>query len=126
MYENDASQIISAPFLISSLVFSIIAERSSEPSSFKVVTSTNSPNRFFARSVSKYEPLRALDGGFDGLDFYRVIAKKAYNALKKGGMLALEIGYNQRESVKALLSDFSDVSLYKDYGNNDRVIIAIK
>lgn len=77
-------------------------------------------------SVSKYEPLRALDGGFDGLDFYRVIAKKAYNALKKGGMLALEIGYNQGESVKALLSDFSDVSLYKDYGNNDRVIIAIK
>ena len=77
-------------------------------------------------SVSKYEPVRALDGGFDGLDFYRIISKKAYNSLKKGGMLALEIGYNQGESVKALLSEFSDVRLYKDYGNNDRVIIGIK
>jgi len=41
-------------------------------------------------------------------------------------MLALEIGYNQGESVKALLKDFKDVQLYKDYGNNDRVILAIK
>ncbi|MBE7033125.1 MAG: peptide chain release factor N(5)-glutamine methyltransferase [Ruminococcaceae bacterium] len=76
--------------------------------------------------VSRYEPERALDGGFDGLDFYRIIAKKAYNALEKGGILALEIGYNQGESVKALLKDFSDVQVYKDYGNNDRVIIGIK
>jgi len=76
--------------------------------------------------VSKFEPERALDGGIDGLDFYRVIAQKAYNALSDGGMLALEIGYNQGESVKALLKDFKDVQLYKDYGNNDRVILAIK
>ncbi len=76
--------------------------------------------------VSRYEPKRALDGGFDGLDFYKAIAEKAYTALEKGGMLALEIGYNQGESVKALLKDFSEVQVYKDYGNNDRVIIAIK
>jgi len=76
--------------------------------------------------VSRFEPERALDGGLDGLDFYKVIAKKAYNTLEKGAMLALEIGYNQGESVKALLKDFSEISLFKDYGNNDRVIIAIK
>lgn len=76
--------------------------------------------------VSLFEPSRALDGGEDGLDFYRVIVKKAYDALEEGGMLALEIGYNQGESVKNLCADFQVVDLYKDYGNNDRVIIAIK
>ena len=76
--------------------------------------------------VSEYEPNRALDGGEDGLIFYRVIAKKAYNALKKGGMLAFEIGYDQGKDVTELLSDFSSVKLYKDYGDNERVIIAIK
>ncbi len=74
--------------------------------------------------VSRFEPKRALDGGFDGLDFYKAIAEKSYTALEKGGMLALEIGYNQGESAKALLKDFSEVQVYKDYGNNDRVIIA--
>lgn len=76
--------------------------------------------------VSEYEPCLALDGGDDGLDFYRVIAQKAYNALSEGGMLALEIGYDQGEDVKSLLKDFSSVEVYKDYGQNDRVIIAIK
>ncbi len=76
--------------------------------------------------VSRFEPEKALDGGCDGLDFYKVIAEKSYTALEKGGILALEIGYNQGESVKALLRNFSSVQLYKDYGNNDRVIIATK
>lgn len=76
--------------------------------------------------VSEFEPLRALDGGEDGLTFYKVIAQKAYAALDNGGILALEIGYNQGESVKELLHKFSKVQIFKDYGNNDRVIIAIK
>ena len=76
--------------------------------------------------VSEYEPHRALDGGNDGLIFYRVIAKKAEAVLNKGGMLAFEIGYDQGEDVKALLGGFSEVKLYKDYGGNDRVVIAIK
>ena len=76
--------------------------------------------------VSEYEPHRALDGGDDGLIFYRVIAKKAGAALKKGGILAFEIGYDQGEDVKALLGNFSEVKLYKDYGDNDRVVIAVK
>ena len=76
--------------------------------------------------VNRFEPHRALDGGADGLTFYKVIAEKAYSSLDFGGMLALEIGYNQAESVTSLLGKFSSVSLFKDYGNNDRVIIAVK
>ena len=76
--------------------------------------------------VSRFEPSRALDGGEDGLDFYKIIVKKAYTSLEKGGMLALEIGYDQGESLKSLCADFSTVELFKDYGDNDRVIIAIK
>ena len=75
--------------------------------------------------VSKTEPLLALDGGCDGLDFYRAIALKSVSALKKGGMLALEIGYNQAESVANLLKDsFNQIEIFKDYGGNDRVVIA--
>lgn len=76
--------------------------------------------------VSEFEPNRALDGGKDGLIFYRVISKKAYDALEKGGILAFEIGYDQGKDVTELLSDFSSVKLYKDYGGNDRVIVAVK
>ncbi len=76
--------------------------------------------------VSRFEPSRALDGGIDGLDFYKVIVKKAYDALSKGGMLALEIGFNQGDSLKELCKDFNSVELFKDYGDNDTVIIAIK
>ena len=75
--------------------------------------------------VSKTEPLLALDGGADGLDFYRSIALKSASSLKKGGMLALEIGYNQAESVTNLLcDDFNKIEVFKDYGGNDRVVIA--
>ena len=76
--------------------------------------------------VSEYEPMRALDGGEDGLTFYEVISKKAFYALNKGGMLALEIGYDQRENVCKLLTEFSEVLPFKDYGGNDRVIICFK
>lgn len=76
--------------------------------------------------VNKFEPSLALDGGEDGLDFYRIIAKKALGSLKEDGFLALEIGYNQGESVKALLTEYEKVTVTKDYGENDRVIIAYK
>lgn len=79
-----------------------------------------------ALPVSEFEPMRALDGGGDGLTFYRAISKKAFTALNKGGMLALEIGYDQKEKVCNLLTDFSEVLSFKDYGGNDRVIIAFK
>lgn len=73
------------------------------------------------------EPIIALDGGFDGLDFYRIIANEAYKYLKEDGILALEIGYNQKEKVIDLLNKtgkYKDIYCKKDLGGNDRVVIA--
>lgn len=74
--------------------------------------------------VKDYEPLIALDGGNDGLIFYRRIIDTASNFLKNNGLLAFEIGYNQGESVKAMMSEnFKNVELIKDLCGNDRVVI---
>ncbi|MCM1533087.1 MAG: peptide chain release factor N(5)-glutamine methyltransferase [Corallococcus sp.] len=75
-------------------------------------------------SVKNYEPRLALDGGSDGLDFYRILEKEARKHLTKKGLLILEIGYNQGETVKELLSEKFDVEVMKDYGGNDRIVIA--
>ena len=72
------------------------------------------------------EPVFALDGGQDGLDFYRRIIKDAKNFLRENGFLALEIGYNQRESVEKLLKENNYKNIYskKDLGGNDRIVVA--
>lgn len=75
-------------------------------------------------SVKDYEPHLALDGGKDGLDFYRILADKAPKHLTKRGLLVLEIGYNQGDAVKNLLESKFDVEVIKDYGGNDRIVIA--
>ncbi|MBQ2891251.1 MAG: peptide chain release factor N(5)-glutamine methyltransferase, partial [Clostridia bacterium] len=76
-------------------------------------------------NVKNFEPLSALDGGRDGLDFYRSIIKE--NPLRKGGLLAFEIGYNQGKSVSGLMeNDYTDIRIIKDLGGNDRVITGIK
>ena len=73
--------------------------------------------------VVSNEPNLALDGGEDGLDFYRIIVKNAKNHLNKNGSLYFEIGYNQGESVSALMKeDFENIEVIKDYGGNDRVV----
>lgn len=73
------------------------------------------------------EPHLALDGGSDGLDFYRTIANQAPDYLNEDGILILEIGYNQKEAVEDLLkANFINIETYKDYANNDRVIVAQK
>lgn len=71
------------------------------------------------------EPHLALDGGEDGLKFYREIAKNAKCYLEKGGFLALEIGYNQKEAVEEILKTNGYINIYskKDLSGNDRVII---
>ena len=76
--------------------------------------------------VKDHDPLIALDGGVDGLTFYKIIAKNAPLYLKKGGMLFLEIGYNQFKEVSKLLIDagFIDIECIKDYAGLDRVIKA--
>ena len=66
------------------------------------------------------EPHIALDGGKDGLLFYRIIRENIDKYLKKGGSLVLEIGYNQKEE---LLKLFNGAECIKDYADNDRVIV---
>ncbi len=76
--------------------------------------------------VSLYEPPLALSGGEDGLDFYRRIIPESKFFLKKGGFLALEIGYNQAENVKNILSffEYKNINIVKDFGGNNRVAVA--
>ncbi len=80
------------------------------------------------KRVKDHEPHSALDGGNDGLDFYRQIALEAGGHLSENGRLFLEIGYDQKESVTKLLdkAGFSDIVCLKDYSGNDRVIICRK
>lgn len=73
-------------------------------------------------SVREFDPLMALDGGVDGLDFYRIICDEFENYLKPNGVLVLEIGYNQAKAICELFSRF-DVKIYKDYGGHDRVAV---
>ena len=72
----------------------------------------------------KKEPILALDGGKTGLDYYTIIAGKAKDYLKEDGILFLEIGFNQKNSVTKLLEEngFKNIICYKDYNNLDRVI----
>lgn len=73
----------------------------------------------------KNEPRLALDGGKSGLDFYEIILKEAPRFLKKEGLLALEIGFDQGEVVAQMMKKqgFQEVCVKKDYGGNDRVVM---
>ena len=77
--------------------------------------------------VKKYEPHTALSGGKDGLDFYKKIVKQSKSVLKKNGIIAFEIGYNQGEEVKELLlnNDYVDVRIKKDFAGLDRIVIGV-
>ena len=68
----------------------------------------------------KNEPHIALDGGSDGLKFYKIIKSEINNFLNKDGYLILEIGYDQKEEVQKM---FENSECIKDYAGNDRVII---
>ncbi len=74
--------------------------------------------------VREYDPRIALDGGEDGLYFYRKIAEGLNNYLKKGGIAFFEIGHNQGRPVKDIFykAGYEVVNIYKDYGNYDRII----
>lgn len=71
------------------------------------------------------EPRLALDGGIDGLDFYRKIIEEAKKYLNKDGYLLFEIGYNQRESVEKLLkaNGYKNIYSRKDLSGNDRIVV---
>ncbi len=75
------------------------------------------------------EPHVALDGGIDGLKFYKIIANNAFKYLNENGYLLLEIGYNQQNSITQLLQDigkYKNIETIKDLGGNYRVVIARK
>lgn len=74
----------------------------------------------------KYEPAMALDGGKDGLDFYRIINDNWACRIKDNGSLFLEIGEDQGESIKPVLSHFKDIEVIKDMYGNDRIVTAVK
>lgn len=77
--------------------------------------------------VREYEPVLALDGGDDGLGFYRRIVEISPKFLRDGGMLYFEIGYDQAEDVKKIMEEyFEDITVIKDLLGQDRVCFGRK
>ena len=76
--------------------------------------------------VKNYDPRLALDGGEDGLDFYRNIISQAPNHLKREGLIFFEIGIGQHNAVKKLLEKqgFNEIKIIKDYNKINRVVKA--
>ena len=75
-------------------------------------------------SVREHEPRLALDGGADGLDFYRVICEKWRDALCENGMLFFEVGIGQADQVLRIMRShgFGDIQIVKDLNNIPRVV----
>lgn len=72
----------------------------------------------------KKEPQMALNGGNDGLDFYRIINTKWTFKLKPNGVLMLEIGEDQGKDIVDVLTEFNNVEIKKDMYGNDRMVVA--
>lgn len=79
------------------------------------------------KDVKDFEPELALDGGDDGLIFYRTIIYEMDKILKKDGLMFFEIGYDQAEEVSHMMKrDFRHISVINDLGNNPRVVRGVK
>jgi release factor glutamine methyltransferase len=76
--------------------------------------------------IKNWEPVEALDGGEDGLDYYRAIIQEAKGYLKREGFLIFEIGAGQSEEVRKIAkdADFGNISLIKDYAGIERIFVA--
>lgn len=75
----------------------------------------------------KNEPYIALDGGADGLKFYKIIIENAYKYIKNEGKVFLEIGYDQKNELINLFKEnnhYENIYSKKDFGGNDRIIVA--
>ena len=77
--------------------------------------------------IKKHEPKLALDGGEDGLDFYRAIIEQSKSYISPEGFIAFEIGYNQAEAVKKIFvgNGYPNVTIAKDLAGFDRVVIGM-
>lgn len=80
------------------------------------------------KDVKDYEPHLALDGGDDGLVFYRTISKNAYNILKDNGIIVYEIGFDQADDVCEILKNekYTHIKVIKDFAGHDRIVTATK
>ena len=81
-----------------------------------------------SKDIINFEPLVALDGGLDGLDQIKKVIYKSNHLLKRNGLLALEIGYNQYRKVFNILRDngYREINKEYDYNGNVRCIISTK
>ena len=81
-----------------------------------------------SKDIINYEPLVALNGGLDGLDLIRKVIYKSNSLLKRNGLLAIEIGFNQYLKVSSLLRQYGyrEMSRECDYNHNVRCIISTK
>lgn len=119
--------------LLRSDMFSALAERTEDGKLKKYDVIVSNPPYIPSAVVDElepevrdYEPRIALDGTADGLRFYRILAEESVHYLKPGGRIYLEIGYDQGESVPALLAaaGFREITVIRDFGGNDRVVAA--
>ena len=80
------------------------------------------------KDVGKFEPKLALDGGMDGLSETRKVIKKSSELIKINGKFILEIGFDQKDRVKKILTSkgFYINKIIKDYAKNDRCILSTK
>lgn len=76
------------------------------------------------KEVKDFEPRFALDGGKDGLDFYRIIAKQAKKYLNKGGILVVECGDDQAQTIARLFKGYKNIEILKDLENIERIVKA--
>ena len=81
-----------------------------------------------SKDITNYEPLVALNGGDDGLDLIKKVIYKANSLLKRNGLLAIEIGFQQYKKVSRLLNEngYREMGKEYDYGRNVRCIISTK
>jgi len=77
-----------------------------------------------AAEVRDWEPGSALFAGVEGLDIYRRLIPEAARVLKPGGVLALEFGFGQAESLRGLLSGWGEVAIFDDLAGIARVVVA--
>ena len=81
-----------------------------------------------SKDIVNFEPLTALNGGVDGLDLIKKVIYKSKHLLKRKGLLALEIGYNQYQRVSRILRchGYTEMSKECDYNHNVRCIISTR
>ena len=112
------------------MIYSAPYEKESAERNFHVIASNPPYIRTgiiptLQREIAEHEPMIALDGGEDGLDFYRRIVVEASDFLKPEGLLFLEIGHDQGEAVCALAREterFEDITIIRDLAGHDRVV----